>query len=97
MSGTTTRLPTRPSLFRRFVRWVVLRQLRAHERNLALVVKTLERHTSDDRLELNRLNRMGNKNLILRSRFEHEIQELADQRQQLARVSAEIERVEAGA
>lgn len=94
MSTAATRLPTKPGLIRRFLRWLHVRQLRSQEKGLAQIVKALEWNTDEDRRELNRLARMGNKNLVLRHRFENERQELEDQRRQLAAVRAEIDRVE---
>lgn len=94
MTTATTRLSTRPSLLRRFLRWLHLRQLRAEVASLQHTVQALETGTAADRLELNRLARMGNKNLILRERYDREMQELHDRRESLERVRQELAQAE---
>ena len=94
MNTATTRLQTRPGLIRRFLRWRHLRQLRSEIASLEHTVLALETGTAADRLELNRLARMGNKNLILRERYDREIQELHDRRESLERVRQELAQVE---
>ena len=94
MSTATTRVPTKPGPIRRFLRWLQVRQLRGQIAGLQQTVKALEAGTEADRLELNRMARMGNKNLILRHRYDNEMQELFACREALERTRVELQRVE---
>lgn len=94
MNTAVTRLQTRPSLFRRVVRWFYLRQLRAEVASLQHTVEALETGTAADRLELNRLARMGNKNLVLRHRYDNEMQELFARKELLERARKELAEAE---
>ncbi len=92
--STATTIYTRPGPVRRFIRWVHLRQLRAEIRTLEHTIQALETGTEADRLRLNQLARMGMKNLVLRSRYEHEMQELFGARSLLERTRKELSDLE---
>lgn len=88
------RVHTKPGFVARVMRALRLRhlnsQLRQREQTEAALVAGIEA----DELQLRRLNRLGQKNLILASRREFELHELAKHRAGMEALRAEIARVE---